>query len=87
MTDSDEPQSANLLFHLPLMVALILAVLLAPMVVAQDTGSGTFRIIHNFTGGKDGATPFAGLIIDGSGNLYGTTNQGGSCANTYVGSQ
>jgi uncharacterized repeat protein (TIGR03803 family) len=69
------------------MVALILAVLLAPMVVAQDTGSGTFRIIHNFTGGKDGATPFAGLIIDGSGNLYGTTNQGGrgSCPPQNVG--
>jgi uncharacterized repeat protein (TIGR03803 family) len=39
----------------------------------------TEKVIHNFAGGrKDGAGPYAGLIIDKSGNLYGTTINGGS---------
>ena len=47
-------------------------------VVAQRTASARFSVIHTFTGGKDGSYPYAGLAIDGNGNLYGTTNQGGS---------
>ncbi|HEY6325243.1 MAG TPA: choice-of-anchor tandem repeat GloVer-containing protein [Candidatus Cybelea sp.] len=39
----------------------------------------TEKVIHNFAGGsKDGAGPYAGLIMDKSGNLYGTTINGGS---------
>lgn len=34
-------------------------------------------ILYNFTGGSDGSTPFAGLTLDGSGNLYGATGDGG----------
>lgn len=34
-------------------------------------------ILHSF-GGEDGATPTAGLTLDGSGNLYGTTDGGGT---------
>lgn len=42
------------------------------------SGSGwTERIIHEFTGGIDGGNPFGGLILDSSGNLYGTTSLGG----------
>jgi hypothetical protein len=37
----------------------------------------TFQVIHTFTGGSDGATPFAGLVFDGAGNFYGTTGWGG----------
>jgi uncharacterized repeat protein (TIGR03803 family) len=33
--------------------------------------------LYNFTGGDDGVHPFAGLIADASGNLFGTTSEGG----------
>jgi uncharacterized repeat protein (TIGR03803 family) len=36
----------------------------------------TYQVIHNFTGGVDGAEPTFGLTIDAAGNLYGTTFEG-----------
>jgi uncharacterized repeat protein (TIGR03803 family) len=39
--------------------------------------SGNETVLYNFTGGLDGANPFGGLIMDASGNLYGTTTVGG----------
>src|SRR5450759_2695040 len=38
----------------------------------------TFSVLHSFTGGQDGANPSAGLTMDGTGNLYGTTYDGGN---------
>jgi uncharacterized repeat protein (TIGR03803 family) len=35
-------------------------------------------VLYAFKGGSDGAEPFAGLISDKAGNLYGTTQGGGS---------
>ncbi len=42
-------------------------------------GVGRWRetILHTFGTGSDGAEPNAGVILDGSGNLYGTTAGGG----------
>jgi len=40
--------------------------------------SGKETVLHNFAGGADGANPYAGLVMDNSGNLYGTTERGGS---------
>jgi uncharacterized repeat protein (TIGR03803 family) len=40
-------------------------------------GNWTEKTLHNFNYGKDGNLPQAGLIIDASGNLYGTTYGGG----------
>lgn len=42
--------------------------------VARD---GTFTLLHSFTGNTDGRYPAAGLAIDKSGTLYGTTQGGG----------
>jgi uncharacterized repeat protein (TIGR03803 family) len=46
-------------------------------VFALDS-SGTLTTLYSFTGGADGSEPFSGLILDKKGNLYGTTEVGGS---------
>jgi hypothetical protein len=78
MIDRNVSRSSILLSRAHLTVALVLIVLaVLPVVSAQETLSGSFRVLHDFTGAKDGAYPYAGLIIDKSGNLYGTANLGG----------
>ncbi len=37
-------------------------------------GAYSLSIVYSFTGGTDGGTPLAGLIMDGAGNLFGTTS-------------
>lgn len=39
---------------------------------------GTESVLYAFTGGSDGANPAAGLVRDKKGNLYGTTEFGGT---------
>lgn len=40
-------------------------------------GSWKETVLHTFSGGKDGAHPVGGVILDSAGNLYGTTRNGG----------
>jgi len=46
-------------------------------VVYKLAPDGTETVLYNFTGGADGADPLSSLAIDGTGNLYGTTYEGG----------
>ncbi len=43
----------------------------------EITAGGSEKILHTFAGGADGARPYAGVIADAAGNLYGTTSEGG----------
>ena len=45
-------------------------------------GTWTEKVLWSFGSGTDGATPYAGLIFDPAGNLYGTTLQGGTHGGT-----
>jgi uncharacterized repeat protein (TIGR03803 family) len=45
--------------------------------VFKVTTSGKETVLYSFTGESDGAYPYAGLVFDAKGNLYGTTFNGG----------
>lgn len=47
-------------------------------IVFRLAPDGSETVIHNFLGGSDGNYPNAGLVQDERGNLYGTTQEGGS---------
>jgi len=38
------------------------------------------KVLYSFQGGNDGYEPYAGLVLDAAGNLYGTTVNGGANA-------
>ena len=44
-----------------------------------------YNLLHNFTGGADGASPTGSLVMDSQGNLYGTAPYGGSTATCKTG--
>jgi uncharacterized repeat protein (TIGR03803 family) len=46
--------------------------------IFRITTSGTETPLYSFTGGHDGAHPYSGLIQASDGNLYGTTENGGT---------
>jgi uncharacterized repeat protein (TIGR03803 family) len=52
-------------------------------VFSIKTDGTAFATLHHFTGGSDGANPFAGLILSGT-TLYGTASQGGDGPNGTV---
>jgi len=47
-------------------------------VVFKVTAAGQETVLHSFTGGFDGRSPSGGVIRDAAGNLYGTTEYGGT---------
>jgi uncharacterized repeat protein (TIGR03803 family) len=49
--------------------------------LSQGSDGWTETVLYRFTNGADGAFPYASLILDPSGNLYGTTTQGGYHSN------
>ena len=62
--------------------ALALAIVFPLTVIATQAAQAqtyTYTKLHNFTGGQDGSTPYAGVTFDKAGNnLYGTAFTGGS---------
>jgi uncharacterized repeat protein (TIGR03803 family) len=46
-------------------------------------GTWTENVLHTFGTGNDGVSPYAGLIFDKAGNLYGTTTRGGRPGCSY----
>ena len=47
-------------------------------------GTWTERVLHKFTGGRDGAQPLATLIFDQAGDLYSTASAGGGGGCDYL---
>jgi uncharacterized repeat protein (TIGR03803 family) len=64
--------AASLRVFLSSLVVLLMAVAATPCARAQ-----TYEVLHRFHGKADGGIPFAGVIRDAAGNLYGTTQDGG----------
>jgi uncharacterized repeat protein (TIGR03803 family) len=46
--------------------------------LVPSNGQWTESVLHFFSSGNDGAYPYAGLVFDQAGNLYGTTTEGGN---------
>jgi uncharacterized repeat protein (TIGR03803 family) len=60
-------------------VRLAWAILIMPLAFATQLAQGqTFSVLYAFGNGKDGGTPYANVVRDSAGNLYGTTFSGGS---------
>jgi uncharacterized repeat protein (TIGR03803 family) len=47
-------------------------------VVFKLSARGQETVLHSFTGGADGVYPYGGLFRDAAGDLYGTTESGGT---------
>jgi uncharacterized repeat protein (TIGR03803 family) len=55
-----------------------MAIVFSLAVISSQPAQGqTFKVLHTFTGGADGGMPYATLVMDHAGNLYGTTLVGG----------
>jgi len=68
-------QSGRRLPLFPRSFAIVVELLITLPLLAAPTE----KLLHSFNpNGSDGLIPYAGLIFDGSGNLYGTTEYGGS---------
>lgn len=46
--------------------------------LTPSDGGWTYTVLHEFATGDGGDYPIGGLVLDGQGNLYGTTTQGGA---------
>jgi hypothetical protein len=54
------------------------ALALAALIAVPAAAAPQETVLYSFKGGKDGNRPDAGLIMDTSGALYGTTSEGGT---------
>ena len=52
------------------------------VVAIASAEAHNYKVIHRFTGGKDGIEPEGGLLVAADGNIYGTTYRGGGPSDT-----
>src|SRR5258708_12568737 len=57
--------------------AIALAVITFSLAVRAQGQTQTLKVLHDFRGKWDGSSPTAGVLFDPSGNIYGTTGEGG----------
>lgn len=58
--------------------ASVVAACVMTLLALQSTQAQTYKLLYSFQGPPDGSNPYAGLIHDAKGNLYGTTRGGGA---------
>lgn len=65
----------------------VIAFILATWTLIGTITAQTGSTLYSFTGGYDGSSPVTNLVLDKSGNLYGSTIQGGvgPCAFPFLG--
>jgi len=56
----------------------VLATIILTVISATAASAQTEKILYSFTCNNDGAFPEPGLVIDGKGDLYGTTSACGT---------
>src|SRR5215471_15789689 len=61
-----------------LLVFLTCCLLPAPVSAQTGNSPNVETVLYQFTGGVDGGNPWAGVVFDQAGNLYGTTLSGGN---------
>jgi uncharacterized repeat protein (TIGR03803 family) len=74
MTKPEQPSRS----HLPASGTVLMLFCALTIVALPTAQAQTFSVLHNFSGGPDGATPYAGLTVDKARNFYGTTFSGGA---------
>lgn len=62
--------------------AVVISIAAAMFVPGASAAAPQFKVLYNFRLSKDGGFPGAGVIADGAGNLYGTTEGGGRAYST-----
>jgi hypothetical protein len=62
----------------PLATRLMTLLALIFVFISSASAEWKEKVLYSFQGGTDGAVPAGGVVFDKAGNLYGTTNQGGS---------
>src|SRR5579864_731596 len=64
-------------------ISIGLTCLILAMLATGAWAAPKYKVLYTFTGGSDGGSPVAGVVLDKAGNLYGTTYDGGvaQCVN------
>jgi len=78
MTNSAHPCTSVLPSRLRRTAFALVLICGLTMIALQTVQAQTFTVLHDFTGGVDGANPEAALTVDFAGSLYGTTSIGGA---------